>query len=82
MQYEAVSRISQPSCLLPANTVHTVFEGHQEPLAHRKLQVFCLCDDQHVWARQGRAYVVQVDLAVIRHQTNANFRQANAVLPT
>lgn len=58
--------------LLPVDAADTVFEGHQKSLPHRKLQVFCLCDDQHVWAGQFRTEVVEVDPAVIRHQTNTD----------
>lgn len=68
--------------LLPVNTVYAVLQGHQKPLPHRKLHVFCLCDDQHVWAGQGGAEVIQVDPAVIRHQTNADVWQGIAILPT
>lgn len=68
-------------CLLPVYTVDTVFDGHQKPLPHRKLQVFCLCDDQHVWAGQGRAQVVQVDPSVVCYQANADVRGAT-ILPT
>lgn len=72
---------TEPARLLPVNTVYAVFEGHQKPLPHRKLQVFWLCDDQHVWAGQRRAEVVQVDLAVVRHQTNADVRHVITILP-
>lgn len=69
---------SQWTLVLPVDTVYTVFQGHQKPLPHRKLQVFCLRDDQHVWARQGGAEVVQVDPAVVGHQTHTDV----TILPT
>lgn len=68
----------EPTRLLPVNAVYTVFQGHQKPLPHRKLQVFRLCDDQHVWARKGGAEVIQVDPAVVCHQTNTDV----TILPT
>lgn len=58
--------------LLPVDTVYAVFEGHQKPLPHWKLQVFSLSNDQHVWAGQDGAEVVQVDPAVVCHQTNTD----------
>lgn len=68
--------------MLPVETVYAVFEGHQEPLPHRKLQVLRVCDDQHVWAGQHRAEVVQVDLAIVCHQTDTDIGQSITVLPT
>lgn len=67
---------------LPVDTVYTVLEAHQEPLPYRKLQVFCVCDDQHVGAGQHRAEVIQVDVGVIRHHPNADIGQSGTVLPT
>lgn len=58
--------------MLPVDTFRTVFQGHQEPLPHRKLQVFGLCDHQHVRAGQVWAEVVQVDPAVVRDQTHTD----------
>lgn len=60
------------SFLLPEDTLHAVSEGHEEPLPHRKLQLLRVGDDQHVGAGQLRAEVVQVDPAVVRHQTDGN----------
>lgn len=68
--------------MLPVETVCAACEGHQEPLPHRELQLFRVCDDQHVWAGQPRAEVVQVDLGVIGHQTDTDVGQSVSVLPT
>lgn len=54
----SVSQNNQSQRLLPVDTVFTVFEGDEKPLFYRKLQVFCLCDDQHVWAGQDGAEVI------------------------
>lgn len=66
---------------LPAEAVHAVTEGYQEPLPHRKLQVFCVRDDQHVRAGQRGAEVVQVDPGVVGHQADADIGESVAVLP-
>lgn len=68
--------------MVPVETIYTVFEGHQEPPPYRKLQVFCVCDDQHVRAGQRRAEVVQVDLGVVRHQTDTDVGPSVTVVPT
>lgn len=67
---------------LPVYTFYAVFEGHQKPLPHRKLHVSHLSDDQHVRTGKVRTEVVQVDPAVIRHQTHTEIWRSVSCLST
>lgn len=55
----------------PLKNVSAVVQWHQKALHHRKFQLLTVSDDHHVRAGQSWIQVIQMDPAVIGHQTHS-----------